>query len=410
MTKARAVEGSSPLTRGKPTPCIDRGGADRLIPAHAGKTSYPTKPRPHLPAHPRSRGENDRCDCRVDLVKGSSPLTRGKLLLECCGRSRTRLIPAHAGKTRSSACLMRSGGAHPRSRGENPEIGADRPRDRGSSPLTRGKPGKLRLIQSRSGLIPAHAGKTARQPPRRAAHPAHPRSRGENLKSATLARNVTGSSPLTRGKPHKAWTKALQARLIPAHAGKTAHSTHSTCAAWAHPRSRGENSGAILLMYLMHGSSPLTWGKQRPQLRRRLRQRLIPAHAGKTGHDTPGSSRSSAHPRSRGENPSTLNNGENVNGSSPLTRGKPSPSITSQAGSAAHPRSRGENKDTRSGLWESMGSSPLTRGKPLVFGDLLGNERLIPAHAGKTTWTTPCSRPTAAHPRSRGENRKQPRQ
>ena len=157
-------------------------------------------------------------------------------------------------------------------------------------------------------------------------------------------------------------------------------------------------------MYLMHGSSPLTRGKQRPQLRRRLRQRLIPAHAGKTGHDTPGSSRSSAHPRSRGENPSTLNNGENVNGSSPLTRGKPSPSITSQAGSAAHPRSRGENKDTRSGLWESMGSSPLTRGKPLVFGDLLGNERLIPAHAGKTTWTTPCSRPTAAHPRSRGEN------
>ena len=402
--------GSSPLTRGKPTPCIDRGGADRLIPAHAGKTSYPTKPRPHLPAHPRSRGENDRCDCRVDLVKGSSPLTRGKLLLECCGRSRTRLIPAHAGKTRSSACLMRSGGAHPRSRGENPEIGADRPRDRGSSPLTRGKPGKLRLIQSRSGLIPAHAGKTARQPPRRAAHPAHPRSRGENLKSATLARNVTGSSPLTRGKPHKAWTKALQARLIPAHAGKTAHSTHSTCAAWAHPRSRGENSEKTAGGAGNRGSSPLTRGKQRPQLRRRLRQRLIPAHAGKTGHDTPGSSRSSAHPRSRGENPSTLNNGENVNGSSPLTRGKPSPSITSQAGSAAHPRSRGENKDTRSGLWESMGSSPLTRGKPLVFGDLLGNERLIPAHAGKTTWTTPCSRPTAAHPRSRGENRKQPRQ
>ena len=139
VTKARAVEGSSPLTRGKPTPCIDRGGADRLIPAHAGKTSYPTKPRPHLPAHPRSRGENDRCDCRVDLVKGSSPLTRGKLLLECCGRSRTRLIPAHAGKTSFVPSLACSRTAHPRSRGENmlaydPQI--SRP---GSSPLTRGK-------------------------------------------------------------------------------------------------------------------------------------------------------------------------------------------------------------------------------------------------------------------------------
>ena len=294
--------GSSPLTRGKPTPCIDRGGADRLIPAHAGKTSYPTKPRPHLPAHPRSRGENDRCDCRVDLVKGSSPLTRGKLLLECCGRSRTRLIPAHAGKTRSSACLMRSGGAHPRSRGENPEIGADRPRDRGSSPLTRGKPGKLRLIQSRSGLIPAHAGKTARQPPRRAAHPAHPRSRGENLKSATLARNVTGSSPLTRGKPHKAWTKALQARLIPAHAGKTAHSTHSTCAAWAHPRSRGENSEKTAGGAGNRGSSPLTRGKQRSDSPDVSHARLIPAHAGKTTASAPSQATSTAHPRSRGEN------------------------------------------------------------------------------------------------------------
>ena len=160
VTKARAVEGSSPLTRGKPTPCIDRGGADRLIPAHAGKTSYPTKPRPHLPAHPRSRGENDRCDCRVDLVKGSSPLTRGKLLLECCGRSRTRLIPAHAGKTRSSACLMRSGGAHPRSRGENLGSCVSSSRARGSSPLTRGKQRASHRDAPPIRLIPAHAGKT----------------------------------------------------------------------------------------------------------------------------------------------------------------------------------------------------------------------------------------------------------
>ena len=152
--------GSSPLTRGKPQTAPTVGPRGRLIPAHAGKTSYPTKPRPHLPAHPRSRGENDRCDCRVDLVKGSSPLTRGKLLLECCGRSRTRLIPAHAGKTRSSACLMRSGGAHPRSRGENPEIGADRPRDRGSSPLTRGKQRASHRDAPPIRLIPAHAGKT----------------------------------------------------------------------------------------------------------------------------------------------------------------------------------------------------------------------------------------------------------
>ena len=200
VTKARAVEGSSPLTRGKPTPCIDRGGADRLIPAHAGKTSYPTKPRPHLPAHPRSRGENDRCDCRVDLVKGSSPLTRGKLLLECCGRSRTRLIPAHAGKTRSSACLMRSGGAHPRSRGENSAPATATRRPSGSSPLTRGKLEIGDVGAQCDRLIPAHAGKTAQGMDQGPTGPAHPRSRGENRALDTLNMCRVGSSPLTRGK------------------------------------------------------------------------------------------------------------------------------------------------------------------------------------------------------------------
>ena len=276
------IGGSSPLTRGKPLTRRNLAPTCRLIPAHAGKTRNRLIPPQLQEAHPRSRGENDRCDCRVDLVKGSSPLTRGKLLLECCGRSRTRLIPAHAGKTRLSPLAASTAAAHPSSRGENPEIGADRPRDRGSSPLTRGKPGKLRLIQSRSGLIPAHAGKTARQPPRRAAHPAHPRSRGENLKSATLARNVTGSSPLTRGKPHKAWTKALQARLIPAHAGKTVAAACQSSCRTAHPRSRGENRARMSRAAPTGGSSPLTRGKPRTRHTQHVPRGLIPAHAGKT--------------------------------------------------------------------------------------------------------------------------------
>ena len=306
---------------------------------------------------------------KARAVEGSSPLTRGKLLLECCGRSRTRLIPAHAGKTRSSACLMRSGGAHPRSRGENPEIGADRPRDRGSSPLTRGKPGKLRLIQSRSGLIPAHAGKTARQPPRRAAHPAHPRSRGENLKSATLARNVTGSSPLTRGKLISLTPTVGRRGLIPAHAGKTVSVRITMSPFPAHPRSRGENRTRHGPRPYRPGSSPLTRGKPWLLLARVAAGRLIPAHAGKTLRRPLAARVTAAHPRSRGENSGAILLMYLMHGSSPLTRGKQRPQLRRRL-----------------------------------------RQRLIPAHAGKTTWTTPCSRPTAAHPRSRGENRKQPRQ
>ena len=53
------------------------------------------------------------------MIRGSSPLTRGKLLgrdlLVVCHR----LIPAHAGKTRWQLWESRSAVAHPRSRGEN---------------------------------------------------------------------------------------------------------------------------------------------------------------------------------------------------------------------------------------------------------------------------------------------------
>ena len=50
----------------------------------------------------------------------------------------------------------------------------------GSSPLTRGKLIDVLVGQTRSGLIPAHAGKTVVIEEARADLAAHPRSRGEN--------------------------------------------------------------------------------------------------------------------------------------------------------------------------------------------------------------------------------------
>ena len=70
----------------------------------------------------------------------------------------------------------------------------------------------------------------------------------------------------------------------------------------------------------------------------------------------------------------------------------------------AHPRSRGENPTAWARRPGELGSSPLARGKPLVFGDLLSNERLIPARAGKTTRGRTGGLCCRAHPRSRGEN------
>ena len=85
--------------------------------------------------------------------------------------------------------------------------------------------GKLACLDARhdrGGLIPTHAGKTTRATTTPHQTKAHPHSRGENIKNAIGGMKESGSSPLTRGKLHLAALTGADARLIPAHAGKTA--------------------------------------------------------------------------------------------------------------------------------------------------------------------------------------------
>ena len=71
-------------------------------------------------------------------------------------------------------------------------------------------------------------------------------------------------------------------RLIPAHAGKTLNVTRRRAVSAAHPRSRGENTALTALLMPIAGSSPLTRGKQIGILDSTDGLGLIPAHAGKT--------------------------------------------------------------------------------------------------------------------------------
>ena len=212
-----------------------------LIPAHAGKTSYRATHRGHSAAHPRSRGENRRSCLICSMILGSSPLTRGKPVTHGGDGAPERLIPAHAGKTVFTSwavCKMR---AHPRSRGENPLTASALPSCPGSSPLTRGKQNLVTKSRYSLGLIPAHAGKTRTTRRRVARRRAHPRSRGENKCVVCDRWLVLGSSPLTRGKPRPRTPRARGRRLIPAHAGKTRRRFIALIPGKAHPRSRGEN-------------------------------------------------------------------------------------------------------------------------------------------------------------------------
>ena len=317
-------EGSSPLTRGKPPAAghvVRRGG---LIPAHAGKTSVHRRCARQRWAHPRSRGENVIGQLLSAVGEGSSPLTRGKQ--DDCGRGglSVGLIPAHAGKTDLECVSVSGEWAHPRSRGENFYRLRPVQRGRGSSPLTRGKPPSSSSQDAVTRLIPAHAGKTRRWvavccrlgahprsrgenpglvcqvlmmkgsspltrgkryhrrppgPPRRA----HPRSRGENTVGALAVLPERGSSPLTRGKRSIGSICTRAWRLIPAHAGKTGTWPSPGRRTWAHPRSRGENLPLSCEPPMLVGSSPLTRGKPVVGLARDHARGLIPAHAGKTG-------------------------------------------------------------------------------------------------------------------------------
>ena len=235
----------------------------------------------------------------------------------------------------------------------------------GSSPLTRGKRGCVSGVAPGDGLIPAHAGKTESVRARDRLPGAHPRSRGENSSVSSQWGSSAGSSPLTRGKRTRTARRIRHQRLIPAHAGKTGRGLPNHGPGQAHPRSRGENQQAYQSRARDIGSSPLTRGKLRARVLQGHEGGLIPAHAGKT-RTRRGRRRSArAHPRSRGENPKGVDVSLFWDGSSPLTRGK----------------------------------------RPRAVGFGRGG-RLIPAHAGKTCpsrWVRPG---VSAHPRSRGENRR----
>ena len=215
------ARGSSPLTRGKPADGAPRGLRPGLIPAHAGKTTGRCRYRRRPWAHPRSRGENPHVPEPLPQGEGSSPLTRGKPAYRTAPSMTWGLIPAHAGKTHASNSTGVGLGAHPRSRGENRRLRRGAVAYEGSSPLTRGKQRRRCRVVPGDRLIPAHAGKTTPYPARPRPGRAHPRSRGENRDGHDVAARPEGSSPLTRGKHDQAAHRNPCDRLIPAHAGKT---------------------------------------------------------------------------------------------------------------------------------------------------------------------------------------------
>ncbi len=257
------VWGSSPLTRGGPDFNGKVQGRFGLIPAYAGRTLTIHKHGALVGAHPRLRGADGISWFLATAEEGSSPLTRGGLVGGGGCPLPFGLIPAYAGRTADYAVLLSGRWAHPRLRGADcPPLAAARP-PWGSSPLTRGGPHRVLVRPAYRGLIPAYAGRTAGDWRFGVVYGAHPRLRGADQAMTVAKSPFEGSSPLTRGGPLAEAVAVGADGLIPAYAGRTGDVFVLVVGVQAHPRLRGADALATSRKVIPMGSSPLTRGGPR---------------------------------------------------------------------------------------------------------------------------------------------------
>ena len=171
--------------------------------------------------HPRTRGVYGVRVVVPCLVGGSSPHTRGLRPVASRREARGRIIPAHAGFTRTGPGRSRSRADHPRTRGVYTSPRPASMRQNGSSPHTRGLPGVHVTAAFGGRIIPAHAGFTRSRSQSSSHDPDHPRTRGVYSRSICIWLSWTGSSPHTRGLRPEPLTVIPQMGIIPAHAGFT---------------------------------------------------------------------------------------------------------------------------------------------------------------------------------------------
>ena len=150
--------GSSPHTRGTPTSSNLVQHYSRFIPAYAGNARPAYNVPGSIAVHPRIRGERQVGTCRTRISPGSSPHTRGTLDGVQFRQIFGRFIPAYAGNAPGSLPSQWPGPVHPRIRGERSLGSLVTRRAYGSSPHTRGT--LLVIIEDfdANRFIPAYAG------------------------------------------------------------------------------------------------------------------------------------------------------------------------------------------------------------------------------------------------------------
>ncbi len=334
--------GSSPRTRGTVAEILLDERKLRFIPADAGNSSADLIDIVDAAVHPRGRGEQDKGQESCWFGTGSSPRTRGTASPACRASRPGRFIPADAGNRNPFAGSTTVVPVHPRGRGELCSKIIFDCVQFGSSPRTRGTGQRRRRRRLCHRFIPADAGNRSCDVRYSAGRSVHPRGRGEQYPRAKFCGWKPGSSPRTRGTAVLVGPPVHDVRFIPADAGNSQDRRRYRAAHPVHPRGRGEQRSLPVTVRTTGGSSPRTRGTDHQGRVATPLPRFIPADAGNRKWVMWYHRLLSVHPRGRGEQHAARDDASHVARFIPADAGNSCrhASITSKG--PVHPRGRGE--------------------------------------------------------------------
>ena len=165
---------------------------------------------------------------------------RGKGKRSAPRSRRSGITPAHAGKSLAGMQARKTLWDHPRTCGEKQCVGAGNSAAGGSPPHMRGKGVFFSWLPPEIGITPAHAGKSRCGFCQIDRCRDHPRTCGEKNRISRISLHELGSPPHMRGKGLFCVLGAIRVRITPAHAGKRLSQSKSSWKIRDHPRTCGE--------------------------------------------------------------------------------------------------------------------------------------------------------------------------
>ena len=146
---------------------------------------------------------------------------RGKEIAQGGSRHTFGITPAHAGKSICHTVKLAGNWDHPRACGEKLASNLLLSIQLGSPPRMRGKVSNVIVPNGGNGITPAHAGKRIRKLETQDQYRDHPRACGEKLLRGDTAWICLGSPPRMRGKEYRGMAHIARSGITPAHAGKS---------------------------------------------------------------------------------------------------------------------------------------------------------------------------------------------